>query len=146
MPHGPFKVSRRFGETCRLQLQIRRAPWFLTKLTFRPWRWRRYVPPKCQLAFKKLYAVISQKTELLLTSNPTHPNRFTCRRVCAMCRPGCIARAYSRSSYPSNFVTISHCACGSTVFQSVSIWPTLRCTSGEMSVSRESTASLYRFA
>jgi hypothetical protein len=43
----------------------------------RPWRGRRHVPPKCLLPFKGLHAVISQKTEFLITtavkaSNPTY--------------------------------------------------------------------------
>jgi hypothetical protein len=39
---------------------------FLCSLFFRPWRWRRYVPPKCQLTLNVLHGVISQKMVLFL--------------------------------------------------------------------------------
>jgi hypothetical protein len=35
-------------------------------LILRPWRWRRYVPPKLWVTLNGLHGVISQKTELLL--------------------------------------------------------------------------------
>jgi hypothetical protein len=38
--------------------------WFLDLLILRPWRWRRYVLPKCQLTFNGLHGVISQKIVL----------------------------------------------------------------------------------
>jgi hypothetical protein len=38
--------------------------WFLLKLFLRPWRWRRYVPPKRLLTINRLHGVISQKTVL----------------------------------------------------------------------------------
>jgi hypothetical protein len=41
--------------------------WFLSRL-IRPWRWRRYVPPKCRLTFSGLHGVISQKTVLFITT------------------------------------------------------------------------------
>jgi hypothetical protein len=34
--------------------------WYLARL-IRPWRWRRYVPPKRRLTFTRLHGVISQK-------------------------------------------------------------------------------------
>jgi hypothetical protein len=37
---------------------------FLLSLFFRPWRWRRYVPPKHRLTLNGLHGVISQKTVL----------------------------------------------------------------------------------
>jgi hypothetical protein len=39
---------------------------FLLSLFFRPWRWRRYVPPKHRLTFKGLHGVISQKLVLFI--------------------------------------------------------------------------------
>jgi hypothetical protein len=50
--------------------------WFLAQFILRPWRWRRYVPPKCRLTFNELHDIISQKTVLFITtavwtSNPT---------------------------------------------------------------------------
>jgi hypothetical protein len=50
--------------------------WYLSRLINRPWRWRRYILPKCRLAFNGLHCVISQKIELFITtdvrtSNPT---------------------------------------------------------------------------
>jgi hypothetical protein len=35
--------------------------WFLLKLFLRPWRWRRYVPPKRRLQLNRLHSVTSQK-------------------------------------------------------------------------------------
>jgi hypothetical protein len=35
--------------------------WFLLTLFLRPWRWRRYVPPKRRLQLNRLHGVISQK-------------------------------------------------------------------------------------
>jgi hypothetical protein len=33
--------------------------WFMLKLFFRPWKWRRYVPPKRRLQFNRLHGVTS---------------------------------------------------------------------------------------
>jgi hypothetical protein len=38
--------------------------WFLARLIFRPWRWRRYVLPKLLSTFNGLHGIISQKIEL----------------------------------------------------------------------------------
>jgi hypothetical protein len=51
--------------------------WFLLELFLRPWRWRRYVPPKRRLQLNRLHGVTSQKMLLFITtavktSNPTH--------------------------------------------------------------------------
>jgi hypothetical protein len=75
---SPLEVNRRFGGTYRLHLQglkISRARnqreirweaefWFLARIIFRPWRWKRYVPPKRRLTLKELHCVISQKMVL----------------------------------------------------------------------------------
>jgi hypothetical protein len=49
--------------------------WFLAWLTLQSLRWRRYIPPKCQLTITGLHDVISQKENSLVTtvrtSNPT---------------------------------------------------------------------------
>jgi hypothetical protein len=42
------------------------ACWFLLNLFRRPWRWRRYVPPKRQLKLDGLHGVISQKTLFIM--------------------------------------------------------------------------------
>jgi hypothetical protein len=55
--------------------------WFLLKLFLRPWRWKRYVPPKHWLQLNRLHGVISQKmilfiTSAVKTSDPTFPKNF----------------------------------------------------------------------
>jgi hypothetical protein len=50
--------------------------WFLARLILRPWRWRRYVPPKHRFTLNGLRGVISRKIVLFITtavrtSNPT---------------------------------------------------------------------------
>jgi hypothetical protein len=91
-PCSPLKVNRRFGGIYRLHfhcLKISRARnqreirwqtelsrWFLARHIFRPWRWRRYVPPKRRLTFNGLHSIMSQKMVLFITtvvsiSNPT---------------------------------------------------------------------------
>jgi hypothetical protein len=37
--------------------------WFLDWFILRPWTWRRHVPPKHQLIFKRQHGAITQKTE-----------------------------------------------------------------------------------
>jgi hypothetical protein len=49
---------------------------FLLGLFFVSWRWRRYVPPKRHLTFNGLHGVMSEETEIFITtavrtSNPT---------------------------------------------------------------------------
>jgi hypothetical protein len=62
------ETAKRFWVTCRLNLQGRKASkatnqpdvcWFLDWLSFRPWRWRRYVPPKRRV-LSELYGVTPQ--------------------------------------------------------------------------------------
>jgi hypothetical protein len=83
-PCGPLKVNRCFGGTYRLHFQGRRmnrarnqreTRWqaefsrsFLARLILRPWRWRRYIPPKRLLTFNGLHGVISQKTVLYVAT------------------------------------------------------------------------------
>jgi hypothetical protein len=61
--------------------------WFLCRLILRPWRWRRYVPPKRRLTFNGLH-IISQKivrfiTTIVRTSDPTYCHMLvTGQRVC----------------------------------------------------------------
>jgi hypothetical protein len=40
------------------------SSWYLAWLILRPWRWRRYVPPKRRFTFNGLHGVISQKLVL----------------------------------------------------------------------------------
>jgi hypothetical protein len=42
--------------------------WFLAWLNLRPWRRRRYVPPRRRVTFNGLHGVISQKTEFFITT------------------------------------------------------------------------------
>jgi hypothetical protein len=54
---------------------------FLLNLFLRPWRWRRYVPPKRRLTLNGLYGVVCQKMILFITtavktSNPTEEHKI----------------------------------------------------------------------
>jgi hypothetical protein len=77
---SPLKVSRRFGGTYRLHLQVRkisrarnqRESRWLVELILPPWRWRRYVPLKRQLTFNGLQGVISQKMVLFIEPQIPH--------------------------------------------------------------------------
>jgi hypothetical protein len=76
MPCSPLKANERSEGICLLHLQCWRismkyiasravacyllSPWYLAQL-IRPWRWRRYIPPKHCLTFNGLHGVISQK-------------------------------------------------------------------------------------
>jgi hypothetical protein len=69
-----------------------REPRTVVRLTtiLRPWRWRRYVPPKRRVQLYGLHGVISQKMILFKStavknSNPTNLNRFTFSSV--LCYP-----------------------------------------------------------
>jgi hypothetical protein len=50
------------------------SSWYLAWLILRPWRWRRYVPPKRRLAFNGLHGVISQKLVLFERYGCLHPS------------------------------------------------------------------------
>jgi hypothetical protein len=50
------------GSACHLL-----SRWFLARLTLRPCKWRRHVPPKRRLTYNGLHGVISQKMELFIT-------------------------------------------------------------------------------
>jgi hypothetical protein len=74
---NPVKVNCRFGGKYALHLQGWRVSQARNNmkqvasrpsLTLRTWRWRRYVFPKCWLAFTQLHVVISQKIELFFSS------------------------------------------------------------------------------
>jgi hypothetical protein len=62
-PCSPLKVNWRFGGT-RSRACHQLSRWFLARLIFRPWRWRRNVPLKRRLTLNSLQGVISLKTEL----------------------------------------------------------------------------------
>jgi hypothetical protein len=53
--------------------------WFLVWLVFRPWRWRRCVPPKRQFIFNGLHGVISQKIVLFITTAVNTLENCYCR-------------------------------------------------------------------
>jgi hypothetical protein len=58
---GYDAVKSVVGSACHLL-----SRWFLPRLTFRPWRWRRYVFPKRRLIFNGLHSVISQNIHVVL--------------------------------------------------------------------------------
>jgi hypothetical protein len=61
---SPAKTIKQAGgklTTCLL-------PGFLLNLFLRPWRWRRYVPPKRRLTFNGLQGVVFQKMILFITT------------------------------------------------------------------------------
>jgi hypothetical protein len=74
---SPLSFNRRFGGTYRLHInQI--SSWRISachllgflwegNLYLRPWRWRRYVPPKRRLKLNGLHDVTSQKIILFIT-------------------------------------------------------------------------------
>jgi hypothetical protein len=64
-PCSPLRANRRFGGTYRQCLlgTCFHAGFLLTSF-FRPWRWRRYVPPKRRLTLIGPHGVISQKMVL----------------------------------------------------------------------------------
>jgi hypothetical protein len=67
-PCSSLSVIRRFRGIYSLHLQgcHMLSRWFLAlSLFFRPWRWRRYVPPKRRLTLNGPHGVISQKMVLL---------------------------------------------------------------------------------
>jgi hypothetical protein len=63
-PYSPLSVNRRFVGTYRLEkISTCFHACFFLSLFFRPWRWRRYVPPKLPFTLNGLHSV--------RTSNPT---------------------------------------------------------------------------
>jgi hypothetical protein len=80
-PCSPLSFKRCFGGTYRPHLQGRRNRFSkpankqvesflagLLNLFLRPWRWRRYIPPKHRLKLNGLHDVISQKMILFITT------------------------------------------------------------------------------
>jgi hypothetical protein len=94
-PCSPFKVSRRFGGTCRSLLQGRRinqarnqceSKWKAeSELIIRPWRWRPHIPSKRRLIFDGLQGVISQKIELFVPPLE-EPQILNCNMHCVSIR------------------------------------------------------------
>jgi hypothetical protein len=74
-PCSPLKINQRFGGKYRLHLLWR---WYLARL-IRPWRWRRYIPPKRRLTFNGLQCVIFHKIVLCRVhpddEDETEPNK-----------------------------------------------------------------------
>jgi hypothetical protein len=64
-PCSPLKVNRRFGESFRPHLQVRRTNQARNQCESK-WRWRRCVPPKCRWTFNGQHDVISQKIVLFI--------------------------------------------------------------------------------
>jgi hypothetical protein len=93
-PCSLLKVNQRFRGTCCLHLQGQRISqarnqcvaelcflppsyWFLACLILQNWRWKQYIPLKCQMTFNGLHSITSQKIELIITTtvrtaNPTN--------------------------------------------------------------------------
>jgi hypothetical protein len=74
--HAGFPADRLF---CLQPL----ACWFLLKLFLRPWRWRRYVPPKRRLQLNRRHGITSQKMILFITTavNTSNPTTGNCPTV-----------------------------------------------------------------
>jgi hypothetical protein len=66
-PYSPLKANRHFGRKGCLHIQGCCLPATLSSLTLHPWRWRRYVPPKCRLTLTGLH-VIYKMRELFTTT------------------------------------------------------------------------------
>jgi hypothetical protein len=56
-------AQENFSSACYLL-----SRWILAWFILRSWRFKRHFPPKCRLTFNGLYDVISQKTELFITT------------------------------------------------------------------------------
>jgi hypothetical protein len=73
VPCTTVKVYSRFGRTYHLSLG-RRVNWpntydiLLARLTFRPWKWKRYIPLK-KLLYTKLHGATSQKILIFLRTS-----------------------------------------------------------------------------
>jgi hypothetical protein len=111
---SPLKVNWRYERCCH-HLQGRRinqakTVWkqvanrdhalilfFFAWFILLPWRWRRYVPPKCFLAFNGLLDVISLKTDLFInkaarTSNPACNELFV--MMCLLLTTGLTVKSF----------------------------------------------------
>jgi hypothetical protein len=62
--YNPLKVNR-----CFVGRVVHASYCFLIWLTPGSWRWRRYVPPKCQMTFTGLQGVVSQKVYIHVWDN-----------------------------------------------------------------------------
>jgi hypothetical protein len=107
---SPLWDNRRFGGTYRLYLQDRHllSRWFLARLIFRPWKWRRYISPKRRLTLSGLHGVISKKNVLFITtavrtSNPTCRTQFYSNSVYAFSGAG--KKFFAASFYSPNVIT-----------------------------------------
>jgi hypothetical protein len=71
-PCSPLRVNRHFGGIYRLHFQGRKIIWARHQHESRwqaeLWRWRWYVPPKRGLTLNELHGIMSQKTELFITT------------------------------------------------------------------------------
>jgi hypothetical protein len=66
--------------TYRLHLQQSHllSRWFLARLIVRPWRWRRYVPPKCRLTFNGLSYIPEDSTLQIVILIFSQVNNWFC--------------------------------------------------------------------
>jgi hypothetical protein len=55
-----FRVEEKAEQETSMKAGGKQSSWFPAWLIFRPWRWRRYVPPKRWLTLNRLHSVISQ--------------------------------------------------------------------------------------
>jgi hypothetical protein len=62
--HHKIRYVWYVGSACHLI-----SRWFLARLIFQPWRWKRYFSPKLRLTFNGLPSFISQKILLLIWSD-----------------------------------------------------------------------------
>jgi hypothetical protein len=83
-PCSLLSCNRCFGGTYRLHLQVEEnISWYYF---LRPWRWRRYVPPKRLLQLNRLHGVTSQKMILFITTAVKTSNltQFSNGLLCAL--------------------------------------------------------------
>jgi hypothetical protein len=67
----PSQVNRSFSRLCKQRQMLCLMPvsrWFLVWFILRFWRWRLHVSSKRRLTFNGVHGVISQKTEVFMTT------------------------------------------------------------------------------
>jgi hypothetical protein len=99
-PCSPLSFNRRFGGTYRLQIQFclpSACLLLLLNLFLRPWRWRRYFPPKRGFKLNRLYGVKSQKMILFITTTvkTSNPINLKVHSNTTFYRIGCLVSIWN---------------------------------------------------